>query len=160
CVEAAPTDLVAWALDGFPIYGPLVGTKEEVDSILDDCNGIDVADSQYGYQYHARSRSQVNESLTSNDGPNNTDNWKYFLGCYRGETYTTTLSDSTGICANSTTTATNATAATNATMSSVTTWASATATTTSTTSAAGTTSTPALAVFAIMGCAILGALIG
>ncbi|KAG9240882.1 YHYH protein-domain-containing protein [Calycina marina] len=104
CVEAASTDLVAWALDGFPIYGPLNATKDEVDSILDDCNGIDVADSQYGYQYHVRSRAQVNESLTTNDGPNNTDNWKYFLGCYRGETYTTTLTDSTGICANETTT--------------------------------------------------------
>jgi YHYH protein len=99
CVEASSTDLVAWSLDGFPIYGPLNGTKEEVDSILDECNGINVEGSQYGYQYHVRTRDQVDEKLATNDGDNNTDNWKYFLGCYRGETYATEFTDSTGVCA-------------------------------------------------------------
>jgi hypothetical protein len=98
CVTSSSTTLVAWALDGFPIYGPLDGTKEEVDAVLDDCNGLDVADSEYGYQYHVRSRVQVDETLTNNTGPNNTDNWKYFLGCYRGASVATEFSISTGIC--------------------------------------------------------------
>jgi desert hedgehog len=32
-----------------------------------------------------RTREQVDETLTDNTGPNNTDNWKYFVGCYKGE---------------------------------------------------------------------------
>lgn len=53
--------------------------------ILDDCNGRSFNDS-FGYRYHTRSRAQVDETATTNTGKNNTDNWKYVLGCYRGTT--------------------------------------------------------------------------
>jgi hypothetical protein len=36
-----------------------------------------------------RTREQVDETLTDKTGPNNTENWKYFLGCYKGETAVT-----------------------------------------------------------------------
>ncbi|KAG9247047.1 YHYH protein-domain-containing protein [Calycina marina] len=100
CSAKKSDDLIAWAFDGFPIYGPLEGTKDEVDAILDECNGMDVPGSKYGYQYHARTRDQVDETATDNDGPDNSDNWKYFIGCYRGETYIAEEDavDSDGIC--------------------------------------------------------------
>ena len=46
--KESPTsnDLLAYALDGFPIYGPL-----DDDSSLDACNGITVNGQ---YQYHVR----------------------------------------------------------------------------------------------------------
>jgi YHYH protein len=88
CKEAATDELVGWALDGFPIYGATAGSKEDADAVLDECNGRDVDDS-YGYKYHVRTREQVDETLTDNAGPNNTENWKYFLGCYKGETAVT-----------------------------------------------------------------------
>lgn len=77
-------ELVGWALDGFPIYGSIPGSKGDVDEVLDDCNGREFDDS-YGYRYHIRAREQVNETWADNTGPDNTDNWKYILGCYRGE---------------------------------------------------------------------------
>lgn len=84
CKEAATDELVGWALDGFPIYGAIAGSKDDADAVLDDCNGRDFDDS-FGYRYHVRTRDQVDETTADNDGPNNTDNWKYVLGCYRGE---------------------------------------------------------------------------
>jgi hypothetical protein len=88
CKEAATDELFGWALDGFPIYGAIAGSKEDADAVLDECNGRDVEDS-YGYRYHVRTREQVDETLTDNIGPNNTDNWKYFVGCYKGESAVT-----------------------------------------------------------------------
>jgi hypothetical protein len=92
CKVVDEKTLVGYALDGFPIYGPLKGSKDEVDKILDECNGRDFHDRTFGYRYHTRSRAQVDETLTTNDGPNNTDNWKYVLGCYRGQ-YTKTVEE-------------------------------------------------------------------
>ena len=45
-VDPSSSDLLAYALDGFPIYGPLSDT-----SLLDECNGRTV---NGGYQYHVR----------------------------------------------------------------------------------------------------------
>jgi hypothetical protein len=44
--------LLGYALDGFPIYGPLPGTKSDVDFVLDKCNGR--ASQDGAYRYHVR----------------------------------------------------------------------------------------------------------
>ena len=44
--NASENDLLGYALDGYPIYGPLPDA-----SILDECNGQTI-DGQY--QYHVR----------------------------------------------------------------------------------------------------------
>lgn len=85
CREPGEDELVGWALDGFPIFGYIPGTKEDADAFLDECNGRDFDDS-YGYRYHLRTREQVDETAVDNIGPDNTDNWKYVLGCFKGET--------------------------------------------------------------------------
>jgi hypothetical protein len=74
------TTLLAYALDGFPIYGPL--SDSEVGS-LDSCNGRQ--DPTTGdYQYHARSVGQVDETADYCDGTSPAVAWKYVVGCYRG----------------------------------------------------------------------------
>lgn len=75
-----PSLLVGYALDGFPIYGALSGSKAQADALLDECNGRYVNGQ---YQYHVRSVDQVDESApyANADGSNN---WNYVLGCYRG----------------------------------------------------------------------------
>jgi len=75
-----PDKLVAYALDGFAIYGALPGSKAEVDSQLDKCNGRYVDGI---YRYHVRNLNQVDETLpyANSDGSNN---WNYILGCYAG----------------------------------------------------------------------------
>ena len=72
--------LLAYALDGFPIYGPM--SDSEVGS-LDSCNGRQ--DPTTGdYQYHARSVGQVDETADYCDGTSRAVAWKYVVGCYRG----------------------------------------------------------------------------
>jgi len=90
--EAVTTTLVlGYAMDGFPIYGPLA--DDEV-SALDACNGITNADGSY--QYHVRAVSQVDEDLdycVASGSPQN--NWNYILGCYSGSVAASYVYDST-----------------------------------------------------------------
>ena len=83
--------LLGYALDGYAIYGPLAGTKDDVDAILDKCNGRALADGSY--RYHVRSLAQVDETAPYRDGerdPRNPKgdvahtNWNYVLGCFSG----------------------------------------------------------------------------
>ena len=75
--------LIGYALDGFPIYGPLSGDKESVDVILDKCNGRFFPDGTYAY--HVRNLFQVNESLPYKLRNENVQNeWRYVLGCFSG----------------------------------------------------------------------------
>ena len=67
---------LGWAMDGFRIYGAL-----EDDSILDDCNGIEVDGT---YRYHVRTRDQVNGTQEYCNGDSVVINWNYLLGCYAG----------------------------------------------------------------------------
>jgi hypothetical protein len=59
--------LLGYALDGFGIYGPLSGSKEEVDAILDKCNGRSLEDGSY--RYHVRTLAQVDEGMPYQDDP-------------------------------------------------------------------------------------------
>ncbi len=61
--------LVGYALDGFPIYNPLPGTKEDIDAALDSCNGLTVNGE---YRYYARTADQAGSTRN------------YLLGCYSG----------------------------------------------------------------------------
>jgi hypothetical protein len=61
--------LVGYALDGFPIYNPLPGSKDDIDAALDACNGLTV-DGQY--RYYARTQDQVGSGRN------------YLLGCFSG----------------------------------------------------------------------------
>mmetsp|Transcript_13854 Transcript_13854/g.20227 ORF Transcript_13854/g.20227 Transcript_13854/m.20227 type:complete len:853 (+) Transcript_13854:118-2676(+) len=74
----ASETLLAYALDGFPIYGPL-----EDDSVLDECNGI--FDGGGNYRYHVRSVDQVDEDLDYCNGMSPVVNWKYVVGCFHGD---------------------------------------------------------------------------
>jgi len=75
--------IVGYAMDGFPIYGPL-----EDDSVLDECNGMTGEDGTY--RYHVRKLDQVNTSSSyCNDGSADGGslvavNWNYVLGCFKG----------------------------------------------------------------------------
>eukprot|EP00551_Chaetoceros_affinis_P016219 CAMPEP_0203692314 /NCGR_PEP_ID=MMETSP0091-20130426/4489_1 /ASSEMBLY_ACC=CAM_ASM_001089 /TAXON_ID=426623 /ORGANISM="Chaetoceros affinis, Strain CCMP159" /LENGTH=391 /DNA_ID=CAMNT_0050563083 /DNA_START=137 /DNA_END=1309 /DNA_ORIENTATION=+ len=92
---ASSTDLLGYSMDGFKIYGPLDGTKEDVDAVLDECNGVEVDGV---YQYHVRTLDQVDGDADycfddANDSP--VINWKYILGCYSGSIDDTEVFDST-----------------------------------------------------------------
>jgi len=85
-----PSDqLIGYALDGFPIYGPVEDT-----STLDLCNGI--GETAEDYRYHVRTYDQVDEYADYCD-PDNTGviQWNYIIGCYRGQPSETTIVDST-----------------------------------------------------------------
>lgn len=85
--ELGSETLLGYALDGFPIYGPM-----EDDSVLDECNGIG---DELNYRYHVRTLAQVDESLDycTTDG-SAAVNWNYILGCYKGVLTTTSVDDS------------------------------------------------------------------
>jgi len=70
------TTFLGYALDGFPIYGPMNDS-----SSLDECNGKEV-DGEY--RYHVRKKEHVDELLEYCDGNSEANNWKYILGCYKG----------------------------------------------------------------------------
>lgn len=80
-VESATSDqLLGYAMDGFPIYGPL----DDPDIQLDDCNGIGDGTN---YRYHVRNYDQVDQSLDyCNVSEPEKNNWNYILGCYAGST--------------------------------------------------------------------------
>jgi len=73
-VQPQSTDLIAYAIDGFPIYGPVSDP-----SILDGCNGRFLNNK---YQYHVRTLDQVNGTGTYCNGNSPAINWKYVVGCY------------------------------------------------------------------------------
>eukprot|EP00475_Leptophrys_vorax_P035836 TRINITY_DN595_c0_g1_i1.p1 TRINITY_DN595_c0_g1~~TRINITY_DN595_c0_g1_i1.p1 ORF type:complete len:399 (-),score=70.24 TRINITY_DN595_c0_g1_i1:61-1212(-) len=86
------TDLVAYAFDGFPIYGPL---EDDSDVQLDVCNGrwVESEDDEdedehhrQKYQYHMKKISAINTSSPyCVDWQTSVANqWNYILGCYSG----------------------------------------------------------------------------
>jgi hypothetical protein len=80
--------LIGYAMDGFPIYGPL-----DDASVLDICNGI--GDTSETYRYHVRTKAEeVGETLGYCDGTSPAVNWKYTLGCFHGDLSTSTVQDS------------------------------------------------------------------
>lgn len=85
--EVPSTELIGYAMDGFPIYGPIDDT-----SLLDECNGI--GDTSETYRYHVRTKSEVDASLEYCDGTSPAVNWKYTLGCYHGDLTKSTVADS------------------------------------------------------------------
>jgi len=84
------TTLLGYAMDGFPIYGPL---DDNSVSNLDPCNGIENSDGSY--QYHVRAIDQVDGDLDYCNGSNPETNWNYILGCYSGTTAGSQVFDST-----------------------------------------------------------------
>lgn len=101
CDAAANQEtLLGYALDGFPIYGPLAGSASDIAAVLDACNGRTLPDGTY--RYHVRTLAQVDEnrpsrparnaSVVSIDGvrfPTPADvlastSWNYVLGCFSG----------------------------------------------------------------------------
>jgi len=87
--EEQPTSetVIAYSLDGFPIYGPL-----DDNSVLDECNGRVVDGS---YQYHAQTLEQVDG--TDKEYCNGTSpaiQWNYVIGCYHGSLSNTSVSSS------------------------------------------------------------------
>lgn len=78
----APTSeaLIGYALDGFPIYGPV----ENPDDVLDECNGR--LDDDGKYRYHVREASDVDETSAYCLDKDHSAivNWKYIIGCYKG----------------------------------------------------------------------------
>lgn len=82
--------LLGYALDGFPLYGPVPDADAEN---LDNCNGRFVDGS---YRYHVRTLEQVDEALTYcpitiEDPAQPYTNWNYILGCYHGDASETVI---------------------------------------------------------------------
>ena len=73
--------LVGYAIDGFPIFGPLSGSKELVDRVLDKCNGRYLPNGSY--IYHVRTLLQVDANLPYKIRTENIETeWNYVLGCF------------------------------------------------------------------------------
>uniref|UniRef100_A0A7S2SL57 YHYH domain-containing protein n=1 Tax=Rhizochromulina marina TaxID=1034831 RepID=A0A7S2SL57_9STRA len=71
------TTLLGYALDGYPIYGPL-----DDPSSLDDCNFVEEGSSG---RYHVRLLSQVNEDANYCRHSNPEVRWRYVVGCFHGD---------------------------------------------------------------------------
>eukprot|EP00751_Fragilariopsis_kerguelensis_P003942 CAMPEP_0170812694 /NCGR_PEP_ID=MMETSP0733-20121128/36223_1 /TAXON_ID=186038 /ORGANISM="Fragilariopsis kerguelensis, Strain L26-C5" /LENGTH=275 /DNA_ID=CAMNT_0011169525 /DNA_START=35 /DNA_END=862 /DNA_ORIENTATION=- len=71
--------LLGYAMDGFPIYGPL--SDNRLDR-LDACNGL--TNRHGSYEYHVRTLDQVDEFADYCNGDSPETNWNYILGCYSG----------------------------------------------------------------------------
>jgi hypothetical protein len=82
-VQPPSNQLIAYSLDGFPIYGPVSDTD-----LLDSCNGRFVNGK---YQYHVRTIDQVNGYGPYCNGTSPAILWNYVLGCYRGSLSTTQI---------------------------------------------------------------------
>lgn len=80
---ARPDELIGWAMDGFPIYGPLPSG--------DACNGR-IANG--GYRYHVRRLEAINLSLPycRSHGSGWATHWSLILGCFHGDVSRTTIS--------------------------------------------------------------------
>lgn len=81
------TDLLGVAMDGYPIFGPLANP----DAVLDECNFDPV-----NQRYHIRLKDQVDETLPycNSSGDDEAVNWRYIIGCYRGDLVGSALKDS------------------------------------------------------------------
>lgn len=86
----ASETLLGYAMDGFPIYGPL--SDSDVGQ-LDPCNGM-INDSG-NYQYHVKTLDQVDGNLEYCNGDSPETNWNYILGCYSGSVADSDALDST-----------------------------------------------------------------
>lgn len=86
---ASSGDLLGYAMDGFPIYGPV--SDSEVAN-LDGCNGRTVSGN---YQYHVLTLDQVDGNSEYCNGNSAETNWNYILGCYSGSVASTRVLDST-----------------------------------------------------------------
>jgi hypothetical protein len=71
---AGEDELVGYAFDGFPIYGPVADV-----STLDECN----MDAQN--RYHVRTLEQVDGDASYCSGTSAAINWDYTVGCYWGD---------------------------------------------------------------------------
>ena len=76
--ETVPDEntLMAYALDGFPIYGPL--SDSDVGE-LDECNGR-MVDGKY--RYHIRTLDQVEGGGDYCDGDSAAIQWDYVIGLF------------------------------------------------------------------------------
>ena len=80
------THFVAYALDGFPIFGPTAAA-------LDACNGRFVRGQ---YQYHVVQSPAEVDLRRPYCAAGNAVNWNFVLGCYHGSTSSTRLERDTG----------------------------------------------------------------
>ena len=78
--------LIGYAMDGFPLYGPLDDASE-----LDECNGRHVNGS---YQYHVRNLDQVDGNVDYCNGESAAIQWNYVIGCYHGDISKTVVGSS------------------------------------------------------------------
>jgi len=82
-----PTQLVGYAMDGYPLYGPVADA-----SVLDECNGQTVNGQ---YQYHARAIDQVAGDGTYCSGTASNILWNYGIGCFKGVVSNSAVMDAT-----------------------------------------------------------------
>mmetsp|Transcript_13078 Transcript_13078/g.36191 ORF Transcript_13078/g.36191 Transcript_13078/m.36191 type:complete len:850 (+) Transcript_13078:53-2602(+) len=85
----APTTLLGYAMDGFPLYGPLADADV---GQLDACNGM--VNSDGNYVYHVRAIHQVDPDVDYCNGNSPETNWNYILGCYSGSVAQSAVFDS------------------------------------------------------------------
>uniref|UniRef100_A0A7S4PJX8 YHYH domain-containing protein n=1 Tax=Paramoeba aestuarina TaxID=180227 RepID=A0A7S4PJX8_9EUKA len=83
--------LMAYAMDGFPIYGPV----SNPDSDLDECNGMKHDDGSY--RYHVRTLDQVDGDASYCNGDSPAIQWNYVIGCWAGELGKTTVTDASDL---------------------------------------------------------------
>jgi len=77
-IYASEDTLVGYAMDGFPIFGPLRSRRP--GQHLDECNGRWVGGE---YQYHLRRYDEVD--LTDPYCSGKVSHWNFVLGCYHGD---------------------------------------------------------------------------
>ena len=75
---AGEEELVGYAMDGFPIYGP-------TNDVLDECNGRLVDGT--GYRYHQVKMEDIDFTRPQcNEDDPRVHNWNPIIGCFRGST--------------------------------------------------------------------------
>eukprot|EP01095_Lingulamoeba_sp_RSL-Kostka_P006109 TRINITY_DN188_c0_g1_i1.p1 TRINITY_DN188_c0_g1~~TRINITY_DN188_c0_g1_i1.p1 ORF type:complete len:327 (-),score=123.63 TRINITY_DN188_c0_g1_i1:229-1209(-) len=77
---------IGYALDGFPIYGPMQDNSE-----LDECNGMF---KNGNYEYHVQYLDQVDGTADYCNGDSPAIQWNYVLGCFHGDISKTTVGSS------------------------------------------------------------------
>ena len=92
---AEPSPIIAWALDGFPIYGPRGCLDDDCSDVVTFTSGyVQTGDpSTYAWdnhRYEASADPTVLDACNGRVGPDGTyryhatDTFPYVLGCYRG----------------------------------------------------------------------------
>lgn len=86
--EETPTESVhlGYAMDGFPLYGAVKDL-----TTLDGCNGRMVNGK---YQYHIRTKEQVNGKGPMCNGTSPAILWNYIFGCFHGDVSKTKVGSS------------------------------------------------------------------